>query len=47
MGLKKKGNMVYIIDFGLAKRYRKSFKLYSDAVSDPLTKTGWSWNEPD
>ena len=28
MGLKKKGNMVYIIDFGLAKRYRKSFKLY-------------------
>ena len=25
MGLKKKGNMVYIIDFGLAKRYRKPF----------------------
>ena len=37
MGLKKKGNMVYIIDFGLAKRYRKSFKLYSTS----LTLDGW------
>ena len=47
MGLKKKGNMVYIIDFGLAKRYRKSFKLYSASLNlDGWKKALSIWVKP-
>ena len=45
MGLKKKGNMVYIIDFGLAKRYRKSFNVTSCSEKCEFPESGQStWN---
>lgn len=40
MGLKKKGNMVYIIDFGLAKRYRDNVTSYHIPYKENKSLTG-------
>jgi len=40
MGLKKRGNMVYIIDFGLAKRYRDNITNYHIPFKDQKSLTG-------
>merc|ERR1712131_530941 len=40
MGLKKKGNMVYIIDFGLAKRYRDNVTSYRIPYKENKSLTG-------
>ena len=40
MGLHKKGNMVYIIDFGLAKRYRDTVTNYHIPYKENKSLTG-------
>lgn len=40
MGLKKRGNMVYIIDFGLAKRYRDQITSYHIPYKENKSLTG-------
>ena len=40
MGLKKRGNMVYVIDFGLAKRYRDQITSYHIPYKENKSLTG-------